>query len=489
MGRLTFDETASGRAVAIRQAWDGPEAAQNRGVNVDHSTIIWSAGDGAAERMERSAQRLPFSAVPRQQVARARGPRGCRGHGRPGGGRVLDLFSGTGVVAAHFVSRRPVLAVDVQEYARVLAAAVLADVDVAASEVLALLREQMAVEDEGADAALAQLAAWEASCIRRAARGEYEPICAVVEYGSLARYQAGEPVPDPVLAARLRHAAIRAPPVIGSVLTRYYGGVYFGYEQAAALDRLATAARALSSPVREIALAAVLSTASDVVSSVGSHFAQPVRVRTSAGTPKPTSVRAVMRRRALVVDEIFASWLHRYRVAGTPPHEGVSVRADFRDELKAPSHPVSVVYADPPYTRDHYSRYYHVLETIARGDEPGLSVMREGELTIISRGLYRADRHQSPFCIKSQAHEAFRELIAGARGLDVPLVLSYSPHGGDGATRPRVLPLGDVERLAREYYSNVETVRLEGVAHSKLNASRLNSGVAHDAERLVICRV
>src|SRR5687767_4607064 len=43
----------------------------------------------------------------------------------PVGGRLLDLFSGTGVVAAHFARQRLVVAVDVQEYARVLAAALM----------------------------------------------------------------------------------------------------------------------------------------------------------------------------------------------------------------------------------------------------------------------------------------------------------------------------------------------------------------------------
>jgi len=33
----------------------------------------------------------------------------------------------------------------------------------------------------------------------------------------------------------------------------------------------------------------------------------------------------------------------------------------------------------------------------------------------------------------------------------------------------------------------VETVRVNGVAHSKLNAARLNSDAVHDAERLLIC--
>ena len=34
------------------------------------------------------------------------------------------------------------------------------------------------------------------------------------------------------------------------------------------------------------------------------------------------------------------------------------------------------VYADPPYTRDHYSRFYHVLETLALRDDPRFRLTR-----------------------------------------------------------------------------------------------------------------
>src|SRR5580765_794013 len=43
----------------------------------------------------------------------------------PNGGSVLDLFSGSGVVAASISRERAVTAVDVQEYSRVLALALM----------------------------------------------------------------------------------------------------------------------------------------------------------------------------------------------------------------------------------------------------------------------------------------------------------------------------------------------------------------------------
>ena len=43
----------------------------------------------------------------------------------PGNGRICDLFSGSGTVSRYFSHSRPVTAVDIQEYSRVLCTAVL----------------------------------------------------------------------------------------------------------------------------------------------------------------------------------------------------------------------------------------------------------------------------------------------------------------------------------------------------------------------------
>ena len=43
----------------------------------------------------------------------------------PGHGRICDLFSGSGTVSQYFAHSRPVTAVDIQEYSRVLCTAVL----------------------------------------------------------------------------------------------------------------------------------------------------------------------------------------------------------------------------------------------------------------------------------------------------------------------------------------------------------------------------
>jgi adenine-specific DNA-methyltransferase len=76
----------------------------------------------------------------------------------------------------------------------------------------------------------------------------------------------------------------------------------------------------------------------------------------------------------------------------------------------------SLIYADPPYCFVHYSRFYHILETLVEYDYP----------TVEFEGRYRNGRHQSPFCISSQVANAFRAMFKAIKDKNCDLVLSYS---------------------------------------------------------------
>lgn len=76
------------------------------------------------------------------------------------------------------------------------------------------------------------------------------------------------------------------------------------------------------------------------------------------------------------------------------------------------------VYLDPPYTKRQYAGNYHVLETLAREDEP--EAVGDG-------GLRPWTDQASDFCYRRSAGHAFRETL---KRLDVPHVfISYSEDG------------------------------------------------------------
>ncbi|MEG0764304.1 MAG: DNA adenine methylase, partial [Oscillospiraceae bacterium] len=77
-----------------------------------------------------------------------------------------------------------------------------------------------------------------------------------------------------------------------------------------------------------------------------------------------------------------------------------------------------VLYLDPPYNARQYCTNYHVLETIARYDNPIL----KGKT-----GLREYQNQKSVFCSKRNVEQAFNSLIANAKFKYI--FLSYNNEG------------------------------------------------------------
>lgn len=77
-----------------------------------------------------------------------------------------------------------------------------------------------------------------------------------------------------------------------------------------------------------------------------------------------------------------------------------------------------LVYLDPPYTKRQYASYYHILETVARGDRPIVSGVS---------GLREWKSKASDFCYKTRALEALTSLIDHVSSRKI--LLSYSCEG------------------------------------------------------------
>jgi 16S rRNA G966 N2-methylase RsmD len=399
-------------------------------------------------------------------------------------GAAIDLFAGTGVVSRALASKQPVLSVDIQEYSKVLVRALTSPSGLDD----ALLRDLASSVLEHVDRLpqpLQELFEYEQRALQTLGA---ERLANLLEAGSLT---VGRPT-DLEFAALHEAARQSVSRLPGSqILLRYYGGVYFSYRQAAELDGLLSFIRRFTEADNlNTGLAAVLGAASDLTSTVGNHFAQPVRPRGLGGELKPGWPSRLCKVRRISALDRATEWATRYRELSGSTHTCTPVRGDYRDVLSTIGlGEIGVIYADPPYTRDHYSRFYHVLETIALGDDPGVS-FGPGSIDGPSRGLYRIRRHQSPFSIRSQVVSAFSELFWQARRLDAPLVLSYSPSGAGTAARPkpRLLTVPQVVELARDFFRDVTLVETDRVAHSKLNSRHLNGEVDYDAEILLLAR-
>lgn len=275
---------------------------------------------------------------------------------------------------------------------------------------------------------------------------------------------------------------------VRSLISRYYGGVYFSYKQAVQIDLILEAISVyIKKDNRDLFLAALLSTASDVVGTVGKHFAQPIKARDSKGKIKVTVYNKAVKDKSLDVLELYREWLQRYIQLPKSNNEHIAIRGDYMDCLRALSDSVKTIYADPPYTRDHYSRFYHVLETITLRDLPELSTTNIHGDHHVTNGIYRNDRHQSPFCIKSQAPDAFKAMFEYAASTNRNLLLSYSPYDETKKSHPRVVTMQQLITWAKDYFSLVEIVSAGSFKHNKLNSVEHSLDASDEAELLIVC--
>lgn len=410
------------------------------------------------------------------------------------GARIIDLFSGSGIVSREFSRERPVTAVDIQEYSRVLTSTMLngpinSYLDV--SQIPYLIQNSEITKN--LLWAFDPLISIEKKFIKNSVNGELDDLCFLLENACFLEYYHRLNIPD---HSEFRAALDKTEHRLtlsglleskNSVVSRYYGGVYFSYMQAVYID----AARTIISnqyPSYDLPIAALLSTASDISNTVGNQFAQPLRPRDKQGKPKSSLSKKVKIDREKSIVNTLAKWIAKYSELPTPIFNHKTVRADFTEAMKNTTDEIGVIYADPPYTRDHYSRFYHVLETIALQDQPSIARFSTSPDSRFSRGIYRDDRHQSPFCIKSTAPDAFRSLFSLSQNLSAPLILSYSPYEAADGTHPRVVSRSQLMSVALEFFENVDCIELDGFNHSMLNKSDSKLKARAQSEILLICR-
>lgn len=106
------------------------------------------------------------------------------------------------------------------------------------------------------------------------------------------------------------------------------------------------------------------------------------------------------------------------------------------DVWDVPFETSDVAYLDPPYTKRQYAAYYHLLETIAVGDEPEIAGLT---------GLRPWQDRASAFCYKSRALDALSSLIAATPAAHIYLSYSSQGHVPLDALERRLSALGSVQ--------------------------------------------
>jgi len=198
-----------------------------------------------------------------------------------------------------------------------------------------------------------------------------------------------------------------------NLFTRYYSGTYWSYEQCVWIDSIrAVAEEYVGTPSYYVILSALIFAMSYSSQSTG-HFAQYRDVTES-------NMNDILIYRHKNIWNLFSKKFEEliFMLNSDAKFDYKVTSLDYMDCLRI-IEKNSIVYADPPYSTVHYSRFYHAIETLVRYDHP----------IIKYKGRYRDDRHQSPFDKKTEVRNAFRLLFDGVKNRKSHLVLSYSDNG------------------------------------------------------------
>jgi len=400
---------------------------------------------------------------------------------------ICDLFAGSGCVSRKLSRLHPVVACDIQEYSKVIANALLKKYNIGDDEINRFFEDINTKSAETLRKVFSPLIEMEHNAIEAK---NIEVLTCILEYGSVEVFKIEHNVSFLsnllyIVSKRLEDENLND---VKSLISRYYGGIYFSYKQAVEIDIILEGIhKFIPEDNRDLFLAALLSTASDIVATVGKHFAQPIKARDSKGNIKTTVYNKAVKDKTIDVVTLYREWLNKYKNLIKNDYRHVALQGDFEHCLKVLPHEVKTVYADPPYTRDHYSRYYHVLETLTLRDTPKISTVTIHGSTHVSNGIYREGRHQSPFCIKSKALDAFRKMFELISTSGRNLLLSYSPYDETKKSHPRVVTMQQLILLARKYFDDVETVSAGSFKHNKLNSTEHFLEASDEAELLIIC--
>lgn len=366
----------------------------------------------------------------------------------PAGGTIVDLFSGSSAIGYYLVPKYKIISNDIEPYAYCIAKALIEDsqIELSKANVSKELHEQYQRNLNRLSRAFRDLIDTEAKFIQDHPHAQiYKRFCFNTPYIGNWHNNSLNPNLKPIFESAT-HGVIQFPYVLFST---YFMNSYFGSFQSMQIDSIRYAIDKITGPainprnptIFYKLIAALIYTVSYCVSSPG-HFAQ-------ASSPNNRIMtKRLLKERVKDIWEIFLDYIDL--LFSQPRANDLRNHAFQMDAFKLIEHlrtnpeigTCAAVYVDPPYTADHYSRYYHVLNTLLLYDYPAC----------IGKGRYRDDRYVSPFSLKSKASITLRNLLTRLEVLRLPVIVSYTSVG--------IIPLQDVGAMCRSIFENVRRVTI-----------------------------
>jgi adenine-specific DNA-methyltransferase len=314
--------------------------------------------------------------------------------------RFVDLFAGSGAVATYIAVKRevPCLAYDIQSFSTVLSGAVLARATTLDSETV-----------------------WR-SWLNRAKK----TLGKVVSNTPRLTKQFTRAY---VQECRAWSAVRRIRPI-----TQAYGGHYFSPEQSLWIDALRATLPEEPSQ-RLAALSALIQAASQCAASPG-HTAQPFQpTRSAKKFIEDAWKRSIPERTEAILILISKQFALSVGSAAVMDANEAAKGLNAKD----------LVFIDPPYSGVHYSRFYHVLETIARGTC--------SEVSGVGRYPLPEERPISKYSIGSKAPVALDQLLKTIAESGAKAILTFPSHQCSNGLSGKL-----VKETARQYFHVKEKI-------------------------------
>lgn len=260
------------------------------------------------------------------------------------------------------------------------------------------------------------------------------------------------------------------------LFTLNYAMPYFSLQQSILIDsyRYAIDKMYLNSEidgsVYNAFLCALVFLLQNIVCSVGDHFAQPQQLKLIDEKKHIKELKKIISKKNFNIYDCLNDKINEIANRDFYSLENRCFNRDCMEIIKDDSimDKVDGIYIDPPYTNAHYSRFYHILETLVEYNYPDINF----------KGRYSEDRIQSDFCIKSKAIKAFDSLIETCSLKQKKLFISYSD------TSQCILSKKELIDICEKHYHEV---KLKEIDHMYRNFGQKAHRVT-GKELLISCR-
>lgn len=383
-------------------------------------------------------------------------------------GCILDLFSGSTVVSQKMMDRYTVYTNDIQKYSYIVSKATLevdANFDYTVISVDKILGSSFFADNMKHLRNVWSKPLHYESCLLKQLKNDpdnYEKLIEFKSYYESAPYVFNydpEQVPryfdgmDEVYSiANYNNLKNAKSNYYYMLFTLNYAMPYFSLEQAMFVDsyRYAIDKMYENEEIAEteyfVQLSLLIYLLNNIVTSVGDHFAQPQQFKISDEKRLQKEIIKIIGKKTLDVVACLKDKCAEFNQIKPKSifTNNKSFCDDYKNILKKNEimKNVDLVYIDPPYTNAHYSRFYHILETLVNYDYPELEFF----------GRYRNDRFQSSFCIKSEATQEFEYMIGTCAEAKKIILISYSD------TKQCIVSKEQLLDICKKYYKQVSVM-------------------------------